>query len=262
MPSPPLPVLIRPVTAADEASGVSAALRAIWRAGFYEIAPFSYARIAGSPLPLAACLSLAALALFAARSRAAAGALALLGAAVYTPAGRALHDALLRAAVARQERATMHALAEKWRAPRAAFFVAEDAATRAPLGCVGVKLAHTLAPARAGAAAGDAAREASVWRLAVAPAARGRGVARALMAAAEEWARAGGAARVSLICGNPESARAYRAMGYGPEAVERARLALYGPSGRARGAAGLLLRGPLDAALRARCAATIFAKEL
>lgn len=57
--------------------------------------------------------------------------------------------------------------------------------------------------------------------LAVDPGARGRGVARALMEAAESWARAQGFARISLnVWVQNERARGlYEHLGYGPETM-------------------------------------------
>jgi ribosomal protein S18 acetylase RimI-like enzyme len=250
-------VVIRRVAPDDEP-----VVRALWESGFRELGPHSYARITASPvIALASAAVASALALGGApRAALVVGAL---GAAVYSPLGAALHDALMGVAIAFASRRTMHDLGARWSEPGAAFFVAAEAAPpHAVVGCVGVKLSHTLA----GEAAPHAAPlegEASVWRLSVARAARGRAVGRALMAEAERWARAHGAQSVSLICGNPESVRFYKALGYRPESEACARRVLWGATdARAPWRAG----GPLrEAWLRTRLApatATLYARTL
>jgi hypothetical protein len=90
-----------------------------------------------------------------------------------------------------------------------------------------VKTVHTLHAERAPGVP-PRAGEASVWRLTTVPAARGRGVGRALMAAAEAWAAAEGAHHVSLITGNAESKAFYRRIGYAPETLDRAAAVVFG----------------------------------
>jgi len=62
---------------------------------------------------------------------------------------------------------------------------------------------------------------AHIEMLAVDPAARGRGVARALMHAAESWARASGFRRITLNVWlqNERARRLYEHLGYGPETM-------------------------------------------
>ena len=96
------------------------------------------------------------------------------------------------------------------------------------LGCVAIQKGHTLEKERLAGVPRLLSTEASVWKLSVAEEARKRGVARRLMSHVEDWARENGCTHVSLICGNPESQRFYRKIGYAGEAKERAERALYG----------------------------------
>lgn len=84
-------------------------------------------------------------------------------------------------------------------APRGAFLVARDAA--GPLGCVGLKGGKDYA---------------EIKRLWVAPHGRGRGLARALMAAVEQAARGLGITLLRLDTNSalPEAAALYRATGW------------------------------------------------
>jgi len=146
-------------------------------------------------------------------------------------------------------------------APASEFLVAEVAG--AVVGCVAVLSQHTLYKERraaAGADAGARAREASVWRLSVSPAARRLGVGRALMAAAEAWAAARGCTHVSLVTGNAASQKFYRSIGYGIEDEARARQVLFGASGEPADVRGWLQRRMLRSRVGAR--GTVFCKLL
>ena len=94
------------------------------------------------------------------------------------------------------------------------FFVAvgEDGEV---LGCGAVRRGHTLLPPSEAPTT-----EASMWRLAVAPSARRRGVGRALVLAATEWCAAHGYTRLTLITGNNESKRMYAACGFVGESLD------------------------------------------
>lgn len=98
---------------------------------------------------------------------------------------------------------------EEFWPPRGVFLVAW--LDSRPVGCAGLKEVDTGV--------------AELKRLYVAPSARGHGVARALLAAVEEHARAAGAARIRLITGEaqPEAVSLYASTGW-----ERG--ALYGPA--------------------------------
>ena len=192
-----------------------AAVLRIWRAGFEELAPDVYASIAP---PVAAALGAGAALAFALHRRTTGCALAASAALLLSRAGLWLLTALLRRGIDRQAAADMtpEALAEGvWSTPSSAFWVAESASGEV-IGCVGVKGGDTLHKERADRSLGPLPGEASVWRLSVDARARRLGAARALMAAAAAWAAARGVTRVSLICGNAASKRAYARMGYAP----------------------------------------------
>lgn len=89
-----------------------------------------------------------------------------------------------------------------FRPPRGAFLVALLGG--APVGCVGWR-SH-----------GDDGSQAELKRLYTAPEARGRGVARRLLTAAEESARSYGRKRMLLECGDrqPEAISLYHSSGY------------------------------------------------
>jgi len=124
-------------------------------------------------------------------------------------------------------------IVHRWLRPReSTFLVAMDVDAvsgqeTALLGCVAVKMVHTLHSERLPGVPVQPG-EASVWRLTTVPAARGRGVGRALMTAAEEWAAAQGAHHVSLITGNIESKAFYRRIGYQAEELPRAAAVVFG----------------------------------
>ena len=164
--------------------------------------------------------------------------------------------------VARKQADAMHGLALAWPAPGAAFFVATDAADGEVLGCVGVKFLHTLDPsAKLAEPPLFTDSEASIWRLSVASNARQLGIGRALMDKAEAFAKEGGATHLSLICGNPESVKFYRKIGFAAETDKRARTAMFGETrgGRATGMIGDYIYAPV---LKRRLAKTIFCKPL
>lgn len=262
----------------------------IWQEGFFEMIHDLYAGITARPhvllgaAGLGGALALGVPSFGVGLGRVLGGATLLLGAAVYTPLGRAFAHAMLRRGIAAETRASMQphhldpeSAKAKWGPQLSSpFFVAEDADTGAVVGCVAIKPRHTLEKAARAAAwgAGTAERmpaataatatgEASIWRLSVAPAARGRGVARALMAAAEGAAAAGGAKTVSLICGNAASQRFYRAIGYAPEEEGRARRVMFPPDGAPRGVADRLAAWHLRTSRLARDGtATLLAKRL
>ena len=54
----------------------------------------------------------------------------------------------------------------------------------------------------------------SVWRVSVTERARGGGVGRKLMTAAEDWAREQGGTKMQLYTGNPVASLFYRKLGY------------------------------------------------
>jgi len=253
----------------------NAAVTALWMAGFHEMAGPAHAKIAASPVAFAVCATAAAAA-WALHAPPAVPAVALaFGAMLYTPAGLALYRALLWQGIRKQAHDTMRpeTFAEKWlctsppgAAPgswdvrRTAFFVAvrADDPTGAPVGCVAVKCEHTLHRERlAGVAA--APGEASIWRLTTAPAARKLGVGRALMEAAEAFARRSGCTSMSLITGNDESKVFYARVGYALEQEPRAREVLFGEGGQPRGVLGFLKAQALRVRLAGR---NIWRKEL
>lgn len=221
----------------------------MWRLGFYEMRHAMHASVQSSPLPFLLLTSLGVGAALAFSSPAAGMCLAGCGLLLYTPLGAAALSALLWQAIKRQR------LGEP--TPATPFWVAQSAATGEVLGCVCAREKHTLYR-EAPRGAPVAPREASVWRLTVAPGARRTGAGRALMGAAEEWARARGCTHLSLITGNPDSARFYRALGYGPEDRARARRVLWGAEGAPWGPLALVK----DAMLPRRLAKTVFCKAL
>jgi ribosomal protein S18 acetylase RimI-like enzyme len=211
--------------------------------------PHSYAKSVSSCAPL--LWGAAAGALLWAAGFPVAGACATASAALFfTPLGSAALNGALWLAIRAQKLGFPPA-----GSTAAQFFVAEAGGEL--LGCVCVKEAHTLyREAERGVAPPPG--EASVWRLTVAPAARRLGVGRQLMASAEAWAAARGCASVTLVTGNPESAKFYRRIGYGGESEARARRALWG----ARGAPTTWLGKLREQTLPKRCATTIFVKAL
>jgi len=237
-------IVIRAMRASDVAT-----MEPLWRAGFGEMGPHSVKKMQASRTPLFWGAAIGA-ALLVSGLPTAGACLAAGAALLYTPLGSAALNGALWCAIRAQK------LGFPPSGPAAAdFFVAERGAVR--LGCVCVREAHTLyREAERGAPA--ARGEASVWRLTVAPGARRLGVGRALMAAAEAWARARGCGALSLITGNPESASFYRRIGYGPESEARARRALWGE----RGAPASLLGRLRERMLAKRCSSTVFVKML
>lgn len=231
---------------------------AVWQAGFRELAPFLQRDLTSTPALLALLVMSGAVA--ACGSPAAAGVLACAALALRTSLGLRLATCLLDGGIARETQRDMtpHALATTWTAPGgAAFFVAELAEDGRVVGCVGVLGRHTLykeALVRGGGAAcsGLAAREASLWRLSVDATVRRRGVGRALVAAAEAWCVEHGYARVSLVCGNPRSKRAYAQLGYAPMSYEEAEAQLLGAAAAARWGPPALVSAAKRAALRVR----------
>ena len=261
----------------------NAAVTLMWMRGFHEMADTAHAKMCGSPAVFTVFATLAASA-WALRAPVAVPACTLaFGAMLYTPLGLALYRALLWQGIRRQAHESMRpeVFADKWltlaprgAAPgawhekRTAFFVAfratsggEDAAgegaAAVPIGCVAVKCEHTLNRERAAGVA-PAPGEASIWRLTTAPEARRLGVGRALMAAAEAFARSGGCAHVSLITGNEDSKRFYEKIGYGLESEARAREVLFGAA-PPRGVLGFVKGRMLKARLAQR---NIWHKEL
>ena len=253
----------------------NAAVTSIWMLGFLEMADGAHAKLRGSPATFAVFAATAAAA-WAVRAPAALPAsLLAFGALVYTPAGLALYKALLWQGIRRQAHDTMRpeTFADKWMttappgaapaawdARRTAFFVAQraDDPAGAPIGCVAVKCEHTQHRERlAGVEA--APGEASIWRLTTAPEARRLGVGRALMEAAEGFARRSGCAHMSLITGNEDSKRFYERIGYSVEQESRARGVLFGAGGEPRGVLGFVKARVLKARLAGR---NIWHKEL
>ncbi len=74
--------------------------------------------------------------------------------------------------------------------------------------------------------------EAAIFRMAVDPSLRRRGLGRALMDAAHAHAAAHGATIISLETGNEASKKFYASLGYTSESLDRALAVLYGPSRR------------------------------
>jgi ribosomal protein S18 acetylase RimI-like enzyme len=222
MPPPKLSVAVRRVRPDDES-----VIRPMWEAGFCEMIPHSYDRISASIIPALATAAVAGT-LFALGAPRAAVVCGILGSCIYLPPGKLLHDTLFRFAIAQSAKSQMANLPATWNEKAgAAFFVAVDKISEEVIGCVGVRLTHTLwKEVEKSVVQPD--REASVWRLSVSDAARGRHVGRELMHSAETWAREHGARHVSLICGNPESKIFYRKLEYSAETEERARRVLFG----------------------------------
>jgi ribosomal protein S18 acetylase RimI-like enzyme len=246
----------------------NAAVTDLWMRGFLEMAGPAHAKIAASPTAFAV-FAAAAAAAWALRAPPVVPVCALaFGTMLYTPAGLALYRALLWQGIRRQAHATMRpeTFSEKWlctappgAAPgawderRTAFFVAvrADDPSGAPVGCVAVKCEHTLHRERL--AGVEAARgEASIWRLTTAPSARRLGVGRALMEAAEAFARRAGCSSMSLITGNDESKAFYARVGYTLEQEPRARAVLFGEGGEPRGVLGLVKSQALRVRLAGR----------
>ena len=226
----PPPVSVRLFKPADHDAVVR-----VWELGFAELAPHVYTNIASRPHFIVAAAIGAAC--WAAGLRTPAYITAAWLAVVFTPPiGRTLLTLLLWRGIKKQGREDMtpEMIREKWSVPgESAFFVAEEGGTHRILGCAAVTRHHTLykeatAAGRAAAALPSALREASVWRVSVDGAARGRGVGRLLMEAIDTWAAANGIVRLSLVCGNPESKQFYRALGYRSEDLEHAMTAALG----------------------------------
>ena len=137
MPLSKLPLVVRRVARDEEPI-----IRPLWESGFAEMIPYSYERIQTSFAP-ALFTAFTAGALFLLGAPRSALLFGLLGTSIYLPPGRILHERLFRFAIAQQAKKSMAGLADEWSDARgAAFFVAEDCASRAILGCVGVKLKH------------------------------------------------------------------------------------------------------------------------
>jgi GNAT superfamily N-acetyltransferase len=101
------------------------------------------------------------------------------------------------------------------------FFVAVEGPKL--LGCIAVRRGGWRsqfskagsAPASATEEERDASgQECSVWKVSTATEARGRGVAKSLMLAAEDWARAHGGKRMVLCTASPGAKRFYSRLGY------------------------------------------------
>jgi GNAT superfamily N-acetyltransferase len=214
------------VTIRDYRKEDEAAVVPMWKRGFHEMAPHSYARLFSGPAPFISFLSIAAGVGLGFGAWRTAAVIAAAGAALYTPAGEWALSGLFWQIVGLQARASMVGIESRWMVPGQAHFYVAEVAGR-PVGCVAVKGVHTLNSERARGVA-PLAGEASVWRLTVDPSARKLGLGRALMATAEEWARGQGFRHVSLITGNPESQAFYARLGYAPESEERARAVLFG----------------------------------
>ncbi len=120
------------------------------------------------------------------------------------------------------------------RHPGSAFLVATDRAEGRVVGCVAVTPFHTFHKERA-PGVDTVAHEAAIFRLAVDPTVRRRGLGRALMLAAHAHAASHGATHVSLYTGNEASKAFYRSLGYTNESLDRALLVLYGPTRRPKG---------------------------
>ena len=243
----------------------------LWQRGFLEMSADIHARLRGV-LPAvcaAAALLGACAAAWPAAPRGAAAAAAVVAASAAALASEALGGRLLRAAlwqgILRQTARDMTrgTLAAAWCVPGAsAFLVAEDARSGRVLGCVAVRAQHTLhKEAQEAGRAAPPPGEASVWRLSVAPEARRAGVGRALMRAAETWARARGCAHISLVTGNTASKVFYRQLGYELEDAARAARVLFGPTCRPSGLLGWLKSSMLHARL-SPARGTVFCKAL
>lgn len=101
------------------------------------------------------------------------------------------------------------------RAGESEFFVAVDAAG-AVLGCVAVQRGgwqEHYSPDAAPHAESDTSVF-SVWKVSTSAAARGRGVAKALMTEAERWARAAGGQTMVLVTASPGAKKFYSRIGY------------------------------------------------
>jgi len=225
--------LVRPYAPADYAPVV-----AIWQAGFRELAPYLHRDLTSTPLLVATLLASATAGFLG--SPAAAGAMLASALALRTPLGLWLAGRLLDGGIDRETRRDMTpaALETTWMTPGvSAFFVAElDGRV---VGCVGVLAKHTLYKEATGGVASSGAGDASLWRLSVDSRLRRQGVGHALVAAAEAWGAAHGCTRVSLVCGNPRSKRAYHRLGYVAMPLAMAQQLLLPPGGAAA-PAGLL----------------------
>jgi ribosomal protein S18 acetylase RimI-like enzyme len=240
-------------------------LEPMWRRGFHEMHATAYARMQTSPafwVFVAANAAFGAWHLLAAaapqpallwRALVGCGACAFAAALATPPLGRRIVSFFMWRAVKNQR----FLFKSAGGSAEPAYWVAEAAEGGALLGCVCVKLSHTLEREReAGAAA--APGEASVWRLTVDPAARKLGVGRALMAEAERFAQQQGCRAMSLITGNEGSRAFYAKLGYACEESARARRAVFGE----RGAPRTLLGRMRAAALPRRLQSTILFKKL
>lgn len=211
-------ITVRPYTPSDHASVIR-----IWRAGFEELAPFVYIDVVR---PFSAVLAAAAAgALWLGAPVAIPGVIAACAVALALPAlGMPTLLFFLRRGIDKQQSQDMtpEALPAVWlREGQSNFLIAE--AGGVVVGCVGIKGEDTLHKERRNKAWPATPGEASIWRLSVDVPARRLGVGRALMAEAERWAASRGFARVTLICGNPDSKRMYAALGYQPISVGTAR---------------------------------------
>lgn len=218
------------------------AVKSMWAAGFSEQAYSGHARLQSSPTTFVSWAAIAGAARYCGAPIAVPVLLVAFGAALYTPAGLALYKTLSRAIADAQAKSSMapDVFNKKWNSvalPDAgpepsAFLVAQlaDDAEGRPIGCVCVKLEHTLSRERAGGVE-PVKGEASVWKLSVLPEARRFGVGRMLMGGAEDFARRRGCTRVSLVTSNESSKTFYRRLGYAPETEERAAAATFGPAG-------------------------------
>ncbi len=128
----------------------------------------------------------------------------------------ATHFAIARMCDAACATGDMADVAAHWQLPGvAAFFVAEDVATGAVVGSVAVRRGGLEDAERARSDAPLLQPDAcSVWKVSTLASARGTGVARALMRAAEAWACDAGAKRIVLMTGSSGAKRFYQRAKY------------------------------------------------
>ena len=193
--------VVRPFEARD-----AAAVHRIWTDGFLEMSGDFTRSITG---PAAAAVGVAALAL--SRSRLRGLAIAAAAAAAVPFLYRGGRRAIRRMCEEECATGNMSDIAATWHVPGFATFLVEvDARSGDVLGCIAVRRGSVRDVDAAPDAPLQAPDACSVWRVSVAVAARRRGVARSLMAAAERWAaevrtaRAG--ARTPRLRGTPRDA--------------------------------------------------------
>ena len=119
------------------------------------------------------------------------------------------------------EAGDMRDIRASWQQPGVSeFYVAVDQ-SGAVLGCVAVRKGHWREEfeKHSTAAAPPAVKEldaecCSVWKVSTASSARGSGIAKALMARAEDWAKSQGARRMVLVTASPGAKAFYARQGY------------------------------------------------